>query len=127
MRPPALAVFTCLALSPAFAARAENCVDTSQNNSAFSSSYIAGETPCKPKPRVKTPPKPQDVRAARENAKPPTVPVDDATLHRVPTEHGTLFKSGDTTVCVSGSISVDLSAGKGHPGGPGRSPSPGCY
>ncbi len=127
MRPVALAVFTCLAFLPAIAARAETCVDTSQNNSAFSSSFVPGETPCKPRPQVKTPPKPSDVRAARENIKPPPTPVDDGKLHRVPTEHGMLFKSGDTTLCMSGSISVDVAAGNGHFGGPGRSSAPSCY
>lgn len=124
MRPAALAVFACLAL--ALPARAETCVDTSQNNSAFSSRYVIGETPCEPRPHAKTPPKPADIRAARENTKP--VAVDNGKPHIVPTEHGTLFKSGDTTVCVSGSVSVDISSGNGRLGGPGgHAPAPGCY
>lgn len=129
MRPAALAVFTCVFVLPVVAARAENCVDTSQNNSAFSSPYIAGETPCKPKPAVRSaPPKPSDVRSARENGKPAPVPVGDGKAHIVPTEHGTLYQSGDTTVCVSGSVSVDLSSGTRRAGGPGHASSaPGCY
>lgn len=129
MRPAALAVFTCLIVTPATAALAENCVDTSQNNSAFSSPYLTGEAPCKARPAARpTAPKPHDVRAARENVKPVPVAIDDGKVHRVPTEHGTLFKSGDTTVCVSGSVSVDLSSGSGRPVGPGHPPAAsGCY
>lgn len=129
MRRAALAVVTGLIVSSVGAAHAANCVDTSQNNSAFSSAYVTGESPCKPGPKTAARlPKPADVRAARENAKPSPVAIDDGKPHIVPTEHGTLIKSGDTTVCVAGSVSMDISSGSGRWGGAGRSgPAPSCY
>lgn len=108
------------------AASAETCVDTSQNNTAFSSSYLAGQAPCKPHPRQGAEPtKPQAPRAGNpKNAAAPVADIDGKP-HIVPTEHGTLIKAGETSVCISGSVSTSIYAGNSVGAAlprPGRAP-----
>lgn len=108
---------------------AETCIDTGQNNPAFSSSYSTMAKPCPDAARPKKPTHvtPEAQRAARERLKTPVVAGSDKP-EIVPTEHGTLIRSGQTTVCISGSVSVDIATGHGgfapvdHP-----AHAPGCY
>jgi hypothetical protein len=95
-------------------ARAEECVDTARNNPAFASSYGAPAKPCPP--TVAAPPKAQKPAAGKsadagKSAIKPATDRDHATVTSTP--NGTLIKYGETTVCVSGSISVDVSTGNG--------------
>lgn len=122
-------VFGCWLVWQTGSACAETCIDASQNNAAFSSTYLAGQAPCQPQPkRAVEPVKQQAHRAQRETIKPAPVVSVDEKPHIVPTEHGTLIKSGDTSVCISGSVSAGVSAGHGTFSQ--RLPptsSPGCY
>ncbi len=129
MRSAAGMIFGCWLAWQTGSACAETCIDASQNNIAFSSTYLAGQVPCKPQPRrVAEPVKPEAQRAARENIKSAPVASVDDKPHIVPTDHGTLIKSGETSVCISGSVSAGISSGNGTLSPTLRpAPAPGCY
>jgi hypothetical protein len=114
-------IFSILVSIAAFvtAARADECVNTAVNNPAFSSTYAAGAQPCPPpvaKPpkstlstKPSTPPVGPKTKTA---AAKPVIDPDRPAITNTP--NGTLLKSGDTTVCISGSVSVVMAAGSGH-------------
>jgi hypothetical protein len=105
-------------------ARADDCANIAVNNPAFSSPTPADTRPCPvpaEKPRsptvsdksASTNPDTQRTgsKTKTASAKPVSDP-DQVTVTNTPT--GTLLKSGDTTVCISGSVTVVMAAGSGH-------------
>jgi len=104
-------------------ARADDCADPSMNNPAFSTTYLQAAKPCPPdalKPRPVPPARSAGDTAPKNAAQPktadthpkPVVDPDHAVVTKAGT--GTLMTFGNTTVCVSGSLSVDISGGTGR-------------
>lgn len=92
-------------------ANAADCVDPKTNNPAFSSPYVEAVKPCPPPltPLAK-PAAPKSHARTAELAKNPAESTDKPIVTSKP-GGGTLIKYGETTVCVSGSVTVDVSTG----------------
>ncbi len=101
-------------------ASADQCGNGAVNNPAFSSDVSPAMRPCPPpaKPELKS--QPGAVKVPASGQQPAATSVNDpdkATIKK--SANGTLMKFGDTTVCVSGAIVVDVTTAK-HAAKPSR-------
>jgi hypothetical protein len=102
-------------------AQADDCVNTAVNNPAFSSNFIVGAKPCPtrvaPDRKAALPdkvtPGAADKTLKAKTASTKSGDADHPTITTTPNGN-TLLKNGDTTVCISGSVSATMVAGNGR-------------